>query len=130
MSKSMQIFSLQPWILRCFSRSLEHFFLTVGQNNFRNKIPLQVIFDLVPAISDDVFPYTGYFEWKHKLRNKRCTLWQFSPYTGYFEWESKESKSNQNQIRIKRCWKDGNQTKSQSLHFGLIGKIMHHCNSK
>ena len=26
-------------ILQSFSRSLEHFFLTVGQNNFGNKIP-------------------------------------------------------------------------------------------
>ena len=40
MSKPWQIFSLQPLILRCFSRSLEQFFLTVGQNNYRNKIPL------------------------------------------------------------------------------------------
>ena len=35
-SKFLQILGLQPQI----SRSLEHFFLTVGQNNFGNKIPL------------------------------------------------------------------------------------------
>ena len=33
----MQIPGLQP--LKIFSRSLEQFFLTVGQNNFGNKIP-------------------------------------------------------------------------------------------
>ena len=27
------------WNFKCFNRSLEHFFLTVGQNNFGNKIP-------------------------------------------------------------------------------------------
>ena len=27
-------------IFKCFSQSLEHFFLTVGQNNYGNKIPL------------------------------------------------------------------------------------------
>ena len=35
-SKNLQILGLQP---RSFSRSLEQFFLTVGQNNFGNKIP-------------------------------------------------------------------------------------------
>ena len=36
-SKNLQILALQP---RSFSQSLEHFFLTVGQNNFGNKIQL------------------------------------------------------------------------------------------
>ena len=35
----MQLLSLQPRISNVFSRWLEHFFLTVGQNNFGNKIP-------------------------------------------------------------------------------------------
>ena len=35
-SKNLQILGLQPRI----SRSLEQFFLTVGQNDFGNKIPL------------------------------------------------------------------------------------------
>ena len=35
-SKILQILGLQP---RSFSRSVEQFFLTVGQNNFGNKIP-------------------------------------------------------------------------------------------
>ena len=29
-------------ILQSFSQSLEHFFLTVGQNNFGNKIPILI----------------------------------------------------------------------------------------
>ena len=29
-----------PGISKTFSQSLEHFFLTVGQSNFGNKIPL------------------------------------------------------------------------------------------
>ena len=38
-SKVLQILGLQPRISKVFSRSLEQFFLTVGQNNFGNKIP-------------------------------------------------------------------------------------------
>ena len=38
-SKILQILSLQLRISIFFSRSLEQFFLTVGQNNFGNKIP-------------------------------------------------------------------------------------------
>ena len=39
-SKLLQILSLQPQISKVFhDRSLEQFFLTVGQNNFGNKIP-------------------------------------------------------------------------------------------
>ena len=30
---------LQPWILKVLSQSLEQFFLSVGQNNYGNKIP-------------------------------------------------------------------------------------------
>ena len=37
-SKMLQILGLQPRISKV-SRSLEQFFLTVGQNNFGNKIP-------------------------------------------------------------------------------------------
>ena len=37
--KILQILGLQPQISKVFSRSLELFFLTVGQNNFGNKIP-------------------------------------------------------------------------------------------
>ena len=39
-SKILKILSLQPQISKVFSRSLEHFFLRVGQNNFGNKIPM------------------------------------------------------------------------------------------
>ena len=38
-SKILKILGLQPQIPIFFSRSLEQFFLTVGQNNFGNKIP-------------------------------------------------------------------------------------------
>ena len=38
-SKILQILGIQPQISKVFSRSLEHFFLTVRQNNFGNKIP-------------------------------------------------------------------------------------------
>ena len=38
-SKILQILSLQPRISKVSSRSLEQFFLTVGQNNFGNKVP-------------------------------------------------------------------------------------------
>ena len=38
-SKNLQIFGLQPRISKDFSQSLDQFFLTVGQNNFGNKIP-------------------------------------------------------------------------------------------
>ena len=40
--KNFEILSLQPWI-SSFSRSLEHFFLTVSQNNFGNKIPFPTL---------------------------------------------------------------------------------------
>ena len=33
-----------------FSRSIEHFFLTVGQNNFQNKIPLLVVLCPLPLL--------------------------------------------------------------------------------
>ena len=39
-SKYLKILGLQPRISKVFSRSLEQFFLTVGQNNFGNKIPV------------------------------------------------------------------------------------------
>ena len=39
-SKILQILGLQPQISKSFYRSLEHFFLTVGQNNFGNKITI------------------------------------------------------------------------------------------
>ena len=35
-----QILDLQPRISKSFSQSLEHFFLTVSQDNFGNKIPI------------------------------------------------------------------------------------------
>ena len=35
----MQILDLQPHISKSFSRSLQQFFLTAGQNNFDKKIP-------------------------------------------------------------------------------------------
>ena len=38
-SKILQILGLQPRISKVFSQSLEQFFLTVGQNNFGNKLP-------------------------------------------------------------------------------------------
>ena len=37
--KFLQILGLQPRISKVFSQSVEQFFLTVGQNNFGNKIP-------------------------------------------------------------------------------------------
>ena len=39
-SKFLKILGLQPRISKDFSRSLEQFFLTVGQNDFGNKTPL------------------------------------------------------------------------------------------
>ena len=42
-SKILKIPGLQPQISNVFPLSLEHFFLSVGQNNFGNKIPF--IFD-------------------------------------------------------------------------------------
>ena len=44
LNKFMQILGFQPQIFKTFSRSLEQFFLTVGQNNFGNKIPLPTLF--------------------------------------------------------------------------------------
>ena len=41
-TKNLQIFGLQPWILNFFSQSIEQFFLTKDQNNFGNKIPIQI----------------------------------------------------------------------------------------
>ena len=38
-SKILKILGFQPRISNFFSQSLEHFFLTVGQNHFDNKIP-------------------------------------------------------------------------------------------
>ena len=38
-SKFLQILGIQPRISKDFSQSLAQFFLTVGQNNFGNKIP-------------------------------------------------------------------------------------------
>ena len=44
-SKILQILGLQAYIskVKSFSPSLEQFFLTVGQNNFGNKIPLSTV---------------------------------------------------------------------------------------
>ena len=39
-SKFLKILGLQPQISIFFSRSLQQFLLTVGQNNFGNKIPI------------------------------------------------------------------------------------------
>ena len=39
-SKFLQILGLQPRISKVFLGDLEQFFLTVGQNNFWNKIPI------------------------------------------------------------------------------------------
>ena len=39
--KFLQILDIQPRISKVFFRSLEQFFLTVGQNNFGNKISIQ-----------------------------------------------------------------------------------------
>ena len=36
----MQVLGLQPYICKSLFLPLEQFFLTVGQNNFRNKIPI------------------------------------------------------------------------------------------
>ena len=44
-SKILKILGLQ----QSFSRSLEQFFLTVGQNNFGNKIPL---FNDLPSVAN------------------------------------------------------------------------------
>ena len=38
-SKFLQILGLQPWISKVFLDQVEQFFLTIGQNNFGNKIP-------------------------------------------------------------------------------------------
>ena len=45
-SKILQILSLQPRITKVFSQTLEQFFLTVGQNNFDNKIPFHNTYDI------------------------------------------------------------------------------------
>ena len=42
-SNILQILGLQPRISKVFSQSLEHFFLTVVQNNFGKKIPLFIL---------------------------------------------------------------------------------------
>ena len=41
-SKNLQILGLLPQTSKVFPRSLEQFFLTVGQNNFGNKIPFHL----------------------------------------------------------------------------------------
>ena len=47
-SSDLKIFAnSQPsaWNFKSFSRSLEQFFLTVGQNNFGNKIPFHTMYE-------------------------------------------------------------------------------------
>ena len=43
----MQILGLQAQISKSFSGYLEYFFLTVGQDNFGNKIPFSFLFELL-----------------------------------------------------------------------------------
>ena len=48
-----KILKIQGWNFKSCSRSLEQFFLTVGQNNFGNKIPLQTFFyEVAKAFSE------------------------------------------------------------------------------
>ena len=55
-SKSLQIRSIQPYDFKSFSRSVEHFFLTIGQNNFGNKIPFhEGDENLIESMANKVF---------------------------------------------------------------------------
>ena len=57
-SKNLKTLGLQPQISKSFSRSLDQFFLTQGQNNFGNKIP--IIFLLFCSRDrDTLFPVQG-----------------------------------------------------------------------
>ena len=68
-SKILQILGLQPWISKVFSRSLEQFFLTVGQNNFGKKIPINVQ-RKIQILS----PYLGW-DYRPKCEIRYLTLW-------------------------------------------------------
>ena len=46
-------------ILQIFSRSLEQFFLTVGQNNFGNKIPILSYFLVLKSINRNAYALTN-----------------------------------------------------------------------
>ena len=63
-SKILQILGLQPRISKVFPRSLEFFFLTVGQNNFGNKIPF-----LTYSLRFFRFQRLGQFEFKLEKNN-------------------------------------------------------------
>jgi hypothetical protein len=67
----LRILSFQPQISTVFSRSVEQVFLTVGQNNFGNKIPLFWIF--------------ASMDWKCSLKFSKvyitfthCRLWHYA----------------------------------------------------
>ena len=63
-SKFLQILGLLPRISKVFFWSLEQFFLTVGQNNFGNKIPLfQKIIQQLPRKRPKL-PYPWRFDKK------------------------------------------------------------------
>ena len=66
-----------------FSRSLEQFFLTVGQNNFRNKIPyLHFCWGLwtTSVVSEGSFPWVKSF-WKSKEFIQRSQFWSRLKYS-------------------------------------------------
>ena len=65
-SNFLKILGLQPRISKVFLESLEQFFLTVGQNNFGNKIPYLNLYLL--HIQENFFPLFNPFKIK-KLKN-------------------------------------------------------------
>ena len=66
----MQLLGLQPWICKSLTWPLEQFFLTVGQNNFRNKIPISFRVNNISFFSKVIFfcstskNYSTNREWK------------------------------------------------------------------
>ena len=81
-SKCLQILGLQPWISKVFSWSLEQFFLTIGQNNFGNKISLLICPIRILSLEDTeelfINPSVNFF----KLSSSMCNTWSLSFFSG------------------------------------------------
>ena len=65
-SNILQILGLQPRIFKSFSRSLEQFFLTLGQNNFGKKIPFLFSFIIFFCTYQELWLFFLRHQWAHR----------------------------------------------------------------
>ena len=97
-SKCLKILGLQPQISKVFLYHSNNFFLTVGQNNFGNKIPLSHCF-LGRLLFESTFVYECTlevlgFNMRLNMENWGSVIWYISLLAVYFKsLESLEEKA-------------------------------------